>query len=301
MFRNYKLGFRNLNYMPLGRGLSSLIPSRKPSLPQVEEHQAGEGDFSKLLFIPPEFIDPNPYQPRDTFPHGSMEELIESIRRHGVLEPLLAVPKKNSRFELISGERRLRAAKALGLKTVPVIVRHAEDLEKLELSLIENLQREDLNPIEEAEGVRRFIDEFNLTQEEVAKRIGKSREVVANALRLLSLPGEMQEAIANRKISPAHGRLLLQVADSQARELLFEQILKNQLTLKEAELAAKDKLRRRSKITIKNLKIADYEESLREKLGTKVSIEKRGKQGKITIYFYSDEELDNIVGLIKTR
>lgn len=258
-----------------------------------------EGDNSKLFFISPEMIDPNPYQPRDTFPHGSLEELINSIKKHGILEPLLATQKPDGRYELISGERRLRAAKFLNLKTVPVLVRRAEDLEKLELSLIENLQRQDLNPIEEAEGYRQLVDSFNLTQEEAARRVGKSREAVANSLRLLSLPGEMQAAIASGKITATHGRLLLQVGNPKERQGLFEQILKGNLTIKEAELKGGAKIKRRRLLSFKDPKLMGYESSLREALGTKVVVEKRGEKGKIVIEFYSDEELEDIVRLIK--
>lgn len=285
--------------MSLGRGLSSLIPSfgsaSAPVKPVFAAHEAGEGDASQLSQVPPELIDPNPFQPRNTFSHGSMEDLINSIQKHGILEPLLVTRKPDGRYELISGERRLRAAKMLGLPKVPVLVRHAEDLEKLELSLVENLQRQDLNPIEEAEGYRELVDTFNLTQEEAAKRVGKSREVVANTLRLLSLPGEMQAAIATGKITPTHGRLLLQVENPKERLMLFEQMLKDKLTIKEAEMRGQAQIKRRRAAAFKDPKILGMEESLREALGTKVSIEKRGKDGKIVIEFYSDEELESIV------
>ena len=263
--------------------------------PVFVTHEVGERDGVQLLYLPVDQIDPNPFQPRDTFPHGSMEDLMNSIQRHGVLEPILVTRKTDGRYELISGERRLRAVKMLGLPNVPALVRHAEDLEKLELALIENLQRQDLNAIEEAEGYHQLIDAFNLTQEETAKRVGKSREVVANALRLLSLPGEIQEAIATGKITPTHGRLLLQVENPKERQMLFEQMLKDKLTIKEAEMRGRAQIRRRRTAAFKDPKILGMEESLRGALGTKVSIEKRGKDGKIMIEFYSEEELENIV------
>ncbi|MEK7606903.1 MAG: ParB/RepB/Spo0J family partition protein [Patescibacteria group bacterium] len=285
----------------LGRGLSSLIPPKPTPAPdgaasfQVQE--VGGADALRLMQLPPEMIDPNPYQPRDTFPHGTMEDLVNSIRAHGILEPLLATRKPDGRYELISGERRLRAAKFLELKIVPVIIRRAEDIEKLELALIENLQRQDLNAIEEAEGFRELADTFNLTQEELARRVGKSREVVANTLRLLSLPGEVQAAIAAGKITATHGRLLLQVADATERQKLFEQILREGLTLKEAEMRGRGKIKKRSgrSVVIADAKMAGFENSLRESLGTKVSIDKRGKTGKIVIEFYSEEELESLV------
>jgi ParB family chromosome partitioning protein len=287
--------------MSLGRGLSSLIPSWqiKSSSSSETKEQSLEREGDKVFYVSPDLIDPNPYQPRDTFPHGSMEELINSIKRYGILEPLLVTKKEDGRYELISGERRLRAAKFLSLPTVPVIVKRAEDLEKLELSLIENLQREDLNPIEEAEGYRKLVDEFNLTQEEVAKRVGKSREVVANSLRLLSLPGEIQAAIASGKLTPTHGRLLLQITDPKEQKALFNQMLKEHWTIKEAEIKAGKQLKRRLRRNIfKDSKILSYEDLLREKMGTKVMIERGKKQGKIIIEFYSDEELDYLVNLL---
>ena len=165
------------------------------------------------------------------------------------------------------------------------------------LTLIENLQRQDLNAIEEAEGFRELADTFNLTQEELARRVGKSREVVANTLRLLSLPGEVQAAIAAGKITATHGRLLLQVADATERQKLFEQILREGLTLKEAEMRGRGKIKKRSgrSVVIADAKMAGFENSLRESLGTKVSIDKRGKTGKIVIEFYSEEELESLV------
>jgi len=283
----------------LGRGLSSLIPPKPSPVPdgaasfQVQE--VGGADALRLMQLPPEMIDPNPYQPRDTFPHGTMEDLVNSIREHGILEPILATRKPDGRYELISGERRLRAAKFLELKTVPAIIRHAEDIEKLELALIENLQRQDLNAIEEAEGYRQLIDTFNLTQEDLAHRVGKSREVVANTLRLLSLPGDVQAAIAAGKITATHGRLLLQVADPTERQKLFEQILREGLTLKEAEMRGRGKIKKRQVLAVANAKMAGFESALRESLGTKVSIEKRGKTGKIVIEFYSEEELEALI------
>lgn len=284
----------------LGRGLSSLIPS-KPTpqgsgVSSFQVTEVGGADDLRLIQISPDIIDPNPYQPRDTFPHGSLEELVNSVREHGILEPLLVTRKEGGRYELISGERRLRAAKFLELKNVPAIVRKAEDIEKLEIALIENLQRQDLNAIEEAEGYRELIDTFNITQEDLARRVGKGREVVANTLRLLSLAGEMQAAIATGKMTATHGRLLLQVADASERQKLFEQILHEGLTLKEAEMRGRGKIKKRPvKGVVSDSKMAAFENVLRESLGTKVSVDRHGKTGKIIIEFYSEEELEALV------
>lgn len=287
--------------MALGRGLSSLIPSWKsppsPSSSVDSNDQAAvlKNGGNELLHLDPNLIDPNPYQPRDDFSHGNLEDLINSIKEHGILEPLIVTTKPEGRYELISGERRLRAAKFLNLKQVPAIAREAGDLEKLELALIENLQRQDLNPIEEAEGYRQLMDSFGLTQEETAKRVGKSREAVANTLRLLSLSVEMQVALAAGKITPTHGRLLLQVANPKERQELFQQMLEERLTVKQAEMRGQAKIKRHRTMAGQDPKISGLEDSLREALGTKVAIEKRGAQGKITIDFYSEEELGNII------
>lgn len=288
--------------MALGRGLSSLIPSWKApqssaagANTEKEESISTNNDNGGLFHLDPNSIDPNPFQPRDDFSHGNLEDLVNSIKEHGILEPLLVTKKTDGRYELISGERRLRAAKILNLKQVPAIVRKAEDLEKLELALIENLQRQDLNSIEEAEGYKQLMDSFGLTQEETAKRVGKSREAVANTLRLLSLSVEMQVALAAGKITPTHGRLLLQVTNPKERQELFRQMLEERLTIKQAEIRGEGKIKRHRSMAGKEPKVLGLEDSLREALGTKVAIEKRGAQGKITIEFYSEEELESIV------
>lgn len=250
-----------------------------------------------VLQVAPALIDSNPRQPRRAFDEGKIAELRASIEKHGILEPLLVTEKSGGRFELIAGERRLRAARALGLKTVPVLVRHADDLEKLELSLIENLQRQDLNPIEEAEGYRELCHAFGLTQEDVAKKVGRSRETVSNALRMLELPVEMQRAIASGKISPAHGRTLLSIDSPSARQEVFRRMMEEKLTVREAQDFAAPKMRRK-RLTVKDPTVVADEARLREALNTKVQIEKRGLRGRIVVHFYSDEDYGEIVGRI---
>ncbi len=277
----------------LGKGLGSLIPKTRPSLGMTVSRDIPEAVHELSV----ELIDPNPYQPRDTFTHGPMQELTESVRKHGILEPLLVVEKGNGRFDLIAGERRLRAAKAAGLRMVPVVVRYAEDLEKLELAMIENLLREDLNPIEEAEGFRELVDGFNLTQEEVAKKVGRSREVVANSVRLLSLLPEIQQAIASGVMSAGHGRVLLSIEDPKERLRAFNTMRNDKLTVRDAErLRAGLGNHARS---LKDPAIASQERVLGETLGTKVTITNRKGRGKITIEFYSQEELGRIISQIR--
>lgn len=283
-----------------GKGLGSLIPggrplTAQPSKPVLPPHEAGEGEVMAVLHVGVELVDPNPRQPRTHFADDKQEELRKSIADYGILEPLLVTEKGGGRFELIAGERRLRAAKAVGLKTVPVIVRHADDLEKLELSLIENLQRQDLNPIEEAEGYRELGDTFGLTQEEIAKRAGKSRESISNALRLLELTGEMQKSVGAGTISPAHARLLLSIDNPRLRQEIFEKIAAKGLTVRETQDLVAPKLRRK-RATSKDLAVLADEGRLREVLNTKVQIEKRGERGHITIHFYSDEDYAEMIG-----
>lgn len=248
-----------------------------------------------VLQISPQRIDPNPRQPRTYFNEEKLEELKKSIAEYGILEPLIVTEKSDGRFELIAGERRLRSAKALGLPAVPVVVRHADDLEKLELSLIENLQRQDLNPIEEAEGYRELVETFGLTQEDAARRAGKSREAISNALRLLELPGQMQQHIGNGTLSAAHGRILLSIDNPRARQEVFERMSNEKLSVRESQELAAPKTRRK-RVSVKDPAILADEERLRERLNTKVQIEKRGSRGKIIVHFYSDEDYGETIG-----
>ncbi|OGL68106.1 hypothetical protein A3B21_02395 [Candidatus Uhrbacteria bacterium RIFCSPLOWO2_01_FULL_47_24] len=296
-----------------GKGLSSLIPgviaptphptSGHP-LPQGEDrvrvlppHDPDEGEVMSVLQVAPDRIDPNPRQPRTIFNEEKLQELKASIKEYGILEPLIVTEKNDGRFELIAGERRLRAVKMLKLKTVPVVVRHADDLEKLELSLIENIQRQDLNPIEEAEAYRELVETFGLTQEEAAKKAGKSRESISNALRLLELPTEMQTSVASGKISPAHARILLSIDNPRARKEVFDRMVGEGLTVREAQDLAAPKIRRKRTSTKDPALLAD-EMRLRETLNTKVQIEKSGERGKIVIQFYSDQDYSEIIGKI---
>lgn len=284
-----------------GKGLSSLIPgnfpSPPPSHPTLPLHAPDEDEVMVVLQVDPERIDPNPRQPRGEFNAGKLQELTESIRDYGILEPLLVTEKPDGRFELIAGERRWRAAKTLKLKTVPVLVRHADDLEKLELSLIENLQRQDLNPIEESEGYRELGAAFGLTQEEIAKRVGKSRGTVSNGLRMLELPVEIQRAIANGTISPAHARILLSIDNPQAQREVFNRMVGEKLTVREAQDIAGPKMHRR-RAGLKDPSILADEARLRETLNTKVQIEKRGQRGRILVQFYSDDDYHELIGKI---
>jgi len=288
----------------LGRGLGSLIPKKtltygkNPFQSDVDESEVlvvNDGD--RILKVNPDRISINPQQPRTYFNDIALNDLAGSIKQHGIISPLI-VTKKGSDFELIAGERRLRASKLLNLKEVPVIVRAEKEQKKLEIALIENLQREDLNPLETARAYKRLIDEFNITQEEAAKKVGKARSSVANALRLLALPLEVQEALATGKITEAHAKYLLGVEGEVKQINLLRKILRQNMTV-----ADTDKEIKRLGGT-KAAKQKDYldkarEDELSHYFGTKVEIKRQGRGGKIIIDFYSEDELGGIIKRIK--
>ncbi len=285
----------------LGRGLGSLIPKKTVTYGQNPFQDEGEtmviGDDSRVLKVSPEKIDINPHQPRTSFADSAIDELAQSIEKHGIIQPLIAT-RHGERFELIAGERRLRAARKLRLKEVPVILREEKEQKKLELALIENLQREDLNPLETARAYRRLIDEFNITQEEAARQVGKARSSVANALRLLSLPAEAQEALAEGKISEAHAKYLLGLEGEAKQINMLRKILRQNLTVAQTNR----EIQRLG--GTKAAKMKDYadrarEEELSEQLETRVEIRRERQGGKLIIDFYSDEELGNLIKRIK--
>lgn len=271
----------------LGRGLGSLIPQKQTLTEQVipEAHRS-------VLEIATEQIRENPRQPRQHFSPSDLEDLIGSIKEHGILQPIIVTSTKGG-YELIAGERRLRAARALGLKAVPAIVREASEQQKLELALIENIQRQDLNAVEEAVAYKALVEEFNLTQEDVARRVGKSRSAVANILRLLDLPEEILIALKEAKISKSHARTLLAEPDEQKRLSLFRAMLAGGVTVREAEARVPGK--HRKAVNGRDPNMEAHEKRLREILGTKVYIKEKFGRGKITIEFYSKEELLNLL------
>lgn len=269
----------------LGRGLGALI---KPMAPTT----APAAPSSGVLFVPLGRISPNPLQPRETMPHHATDDLVASIKLHGILQPLVVSPKGDG-YELIAGERRFRAAGIAGLTTVPVMVRTADDQEKLELALIENIQREDLNPLEEARAYQKLAEQFDLTQEEIAARVGKSRAVVANTVRLLALPPQIQEAVRGGQIPATAARAIAGLKSAGEQIAWFTKIASEKLAVREIEsklARARPQARvRRSAGSDPDLRAA--EEELTQALGTKVRIKKAGKTGRIEIEFYSDEEL----------
>jgi len=265
-------------------------------LPDIEKE-----DRKNFFFCGIEEIVPSRYQPRKGFDEGKLNELAASIKEKGVIEPLI-VRKVDKGYELIIGERRWRAAQRAAIKEVPVIVRDVSPGEALELALIENLQREDLNPLEEAEAYKRLMEEFHYTQEELAKRIGKDRTTVANAVRLLKLPEEIKASLADESITSGHARALLGLDSPDEQKMACKEIIKREFSVRETERLVKRIALRKSKQSAgvrpspeEDLHTRYLEETLRRFLGTQVRIPKKGRKGKIEIEFYSDEDLERII------
>lgn len=289
----------------LGRGFDSLIPTQL-----VEEEfdvQAPVDNSGKrvtrdeVLLVSPELIDPNPHQPRTDFQPAELAELAESIKIHGILQPMI-VGRAGERYQLIAGERRLRAAKLAKQEAVPVIVRTFDEQQKLELALIENIQRADLNPIETATAYRKLIDQFNLTVDELAKRVGKERPTVSNTMRLLNLSLEAKRAVAEGKISEGLARVLLTIEDAERQQELLELIISKGWTVREAEEYARGLRESKGSHEQAQKRIAGQSEltrNLGDYLGTKVSQQSTAKGGKLIIEYYSEEELDRIYRQIR--
>lgn len=300
-----------LNKRPsgLGRGLGALIPPKEPvSQPfdqsaaedgqaaSFEEMRPGSDILESVHRIPVELIEPNPHQPREHFDHSALEDLVTSIKEHGILQPLVVSPLPDGRYELIAGERRLRAAKIAELSHVPAIVRSVTEQQKLELAIIENVQRQNLNPIEEARAYVRLRDEFNLTQDEIGDRVGKSRPQVGNILRLLLLEPEIQGALAQEKISASNARTLLSIPEREERLGLFQRMLEGNFTVRQAEEHIPQE-RRRIKIIDPNL--LDIESRLRGFFGLRVAVKRQNNgHGEVKIAFENDEDLNNIVNRV---
>jgi ParB family transcriptional regulator, chromosome partitioning protein len=241
--------------------------------------------------VPVHLIVPDPNQPRKNFKHRELEDLAQSIKEHGIIQPITVAKRADGKYDLIAGERRFRAAGMLGLTKVPVTFRAAESQDKLLLALIENIQREDLNPIEEAEGYRRLITEFSLTQEDVSRKVGKARSTVANTLRLLDLPQEIRDALAQGIIPAGSARAILSLKDSASQIALFKKLVAEHLTTRDVEQGVR---RRSGREQRRDPMIAALEEQLRDSLGSRVDIKSRAGRGAIIISFFSDEERDNL-------
>jgi len=271
----------------LGKGLDALIP--------VGGSVSDDGGTTQVGI---DSIQRNPHQPRQAFKEGELEELAISIREYGVIQPLIVAPAVNGTFTLIAGERRWQAARRAGLKNVPVVIRNATDQQYLELALIENVQRADLNPIEEAEAFHHLIKEFGLSQENVASRIGKSRVTITNTLRLLDASSAVKQALVDERITEGHARALLSLHSSKAQEAALHSIISLGLNVRQAEQLTR-KLGGQKPVSkkkvMRNPSVGDIERRLRTSLGTKVALKHGKNGGSLTIYYYSDEELDALL------
>jgi len=278
----------------LGRGLDAIIVDKSG----FQDEPAIGG----LTEIQVEKIKENPRQPRTIFNEGTISQLAESIQEHGIIQPLIVSKgDKPDEYILIAGERRLLASKQAGLKTVPVVIRESSDQDRLELALIENIQREDLKPLERAKAYMKLSEEFNLPHEAIGKRVGKSRETVTNTIRLLNLPERVQEALEKGTISAGHARALLGLQTPQSQNAALDTILAQELSVRQTEALVRrligEKPPAKGKVDI-DPDIKALEERLRLKLGTKVSLKKVNKGWRLTLHYYSDEELDSILNTI---
>lgn len=290
-----------VNKRGLGKGLDTMIP------PVKNEKKSEKGDPAKgpetLVNITK--VEPNREQPRKNFDEDALLELSESIKQYGLLQPILVQDRKDY-YEIIAGERRWRAAKLAGLKQVPVIIKNLTDQEIVEISLIENIQRENLNPIEEAQAYKRLLNEFHLKQDEVAERVSKSRTAVTNSMRLLKLSDDVQRMVIDEMITTGHARALLGVEDPAEQYNLAQRIFDEKLSVREVEKIVKNMGKpvkpKKEKVVDKSMQVIydDISEKLKTQLGTKVNIvPKEDGSGKIEIEFYSHDELDRILDLIK--
>jgi ParB family chromosome partitioning protein len=277
----------------LGKGLSALIPNNPTNNVLTGGRTIVNIDINKIV--------PNPRQPRVEFPQETLTELAESIKAQGIIEPILARPK-NGKYELIAGERRFRAARKAGLTALPAIIKDFSDEESLEIALIENLQREDLNPMEEAEAYAKLSSEFQVTQADIAKKVGKDRSTVANMMRLLDLPKEIQASIRKNQINVGHARPILSLETETEKITLWKEILKNNLSVRDVEQIVhggdSEAKRLKKRKLPKNEELIDLTELLTTHLGTRVRIHGSIKKGKIEIDYFSQEDLERIIEVL---
>ena len=292
----------------LGKRLESLIPNavgeakikREITSEQTENSSEDKAAETRLKIT---MVEPNRKQPRKNFDEDSLQELCDSIKQVGMIQPIL-VQNRNDHYEIIAGERRWRAAKMAGLKEIPVIIRDYSDQEIMEISLIENIQREDLNPIEEAQAYKRLLTEFNLKQDEVAERVSKSRAAVTNCIRLLKLTDRVQQMVIDEMISTGHARALLAVEDPEIQYTLAQQIFDQKLSVRDVERLVKklnEPEKEKKKAEDKTLQVIyqDIEDRLKQRLSTKVTVSSKGEgSGKIEIEFYNHEDLDRLLDII---
>lgn len=289
----------------LGRGLDALFAEQAPIMPdnRVEtEEKSNSHVRDKVLYIDINDIKPNAEQPRKTFDKEKISELSQSIIEHGIIQPLV-VRKSGKHYEIVAGERRWRAAKEAELSVVPCIVRQFSDEENMLVAIIENMQREDLNPIEEAMGLEQMISAYGMTQEEVSKSVSKSRPYITNTLRLLKLPEEIKALVSEGKISTGHARALITVKNKTKQEELCKKIIKDGISVRDVERLASEekKIRKKPLKRVKSPDTLNVERELKEIYGTKVTINSRGNKGTVELEFYSKDELNRLIDLLKFK
>jgi ParB family chromosome partitioning protein len=299
----------NVAKFGLGKGLGALIPEHQ----QYFDSSRNLSDIDPIVrIVPLSALQPNPNQPRKTFPEGSIDELADSIRKHGLLQPIIVESGREGKYIIIAGERRFRAASRAGLADVPVILRSVSSEKRLQISLIENIQREDLNPMEEAEAYRSLMDLSGFTQEQIAEAVGKNRSTVANALRLTKLSSSMQDAVRSGGISAGHARSLLAVSDPMFRETLFKRIMSEGLSVRQAEEAVQESsdgsrigksrgrspVKGNSELDRRDPNILALRDLLIERLGTKVDIKGDMEKGTVSIEYFTSDDLQRILDVM---
>ncbi|MBT3817641.1 MAG: ParB/RepB/Spo0J family partition protein [Candidatus Magasanikbacteria bacterium] len=284
--------------MALGKGLNSLIPPQKTKKKTVREKplEKSVSNADRIWHIPLSEIVPNPHQPRKQFSHNELENLVLSIKKHGIMQPITVTELVDGGYELIAGERRFRATQIAELTTIPAIVRHATEQEKLELALIENIQRQKLNPIEEAFAYKRLIDEFGLRQQDVSDQVGKSRPVIANTIRLLELPDLIKHALIDGKINTGQARALLSLKSEKEQMNLFSSMIGQKVSVRDVErqVAAHGQKSRKGSVR-RDPNVMAQEQLIEDRLGSKVMITKKGEKGTIVISYHSKDELKRLL------
>lgn len=295
----------------LGRGLGAFFPEYQEEGKETEKKEGVEKSIVKpedrvniVLFVPVDHIRKNPHQPRKEFDEEKLDELGASIKKHGLIQPITVRYIGEKRFELISGERRLRAAKLAGLKEIPAFIREADDEQSMAFALIENIQREELNPLEVALGYKRLLEEFDYTQAEVAERVGKNRTTVTNMLRLLNLPDFIQSALKSNQISMGHARALITIEDEAVQQKILKKVIDKGLSVRQIEEAVRDvmtsskaKKKPSSKKETSNPFYDEISSRLRRTFSTKVNVQPKKEGGEIRIEYYSDDDLERILGI----
>lgn len=291
----------------LGKGLDTLIPTGKVEVKSKKSTEKSNEVKEPITTVKITMVEPNREQPRKNFDQDALEELADSIKQYGLIQPIVVQDRKTY-YEIIAGERRWRAAKIAGLKEVPVIIKNYTEQEIVEISLIENIQRENLNPIEEAMAYKRLLNEFNLKQDEVAERVSKSRTAVTNSMRLLKLCDEVQQMIIDEMITTGHARALISVEDPEQQYILAQKIFDEKLSVRDVEKLVKDlgktKKEKKAKEKDKALEVIyqEIEQKLKDKVGTKVSITSKGDgAGKLEIEFYNHDDLERIIALLSSN